>query len=296
MQVSFYKIINQDKLKIMANISEKTVLITGVSSGLGRALAQKILDKGGRVAGTLRNQAQMAEFEALAPGRAVAIEMDITDPAGVKAGVEKAVAAFGSINVLANNAGHGLVGAVEETSDEEAQKMLDTNFLGSLRVTRAMLPYMRQQQSGHIINYSAVGGFTGFPGLGVYSAAKAAVDIMSEALAKEVKAFGIDVTILTVGIFRTDFAGRSLQHTEQILDAYQETTAGKFRGFIDNLSGNQPNDPQLAAEAIIKLIESDKPPLHLALGNDALKTIQDKIEQLQQDIQAWQEVSASTAY
>ena len=280
----------------MGHINNKTVLITGVSSGLGRALAQKILERGGRVAGTLRNRSQMADFEALASGRAVAIEMDITNSQQVQAGIEKAIAAFGRIDVLANNAGHGLVGAVEETSDEEAQRMLDTNFLGSLRVTRAMLPHMRQQQSGHIINYSAIGGFTGFPGLGVYSAAKAAVDIMSEALAKEVKPFGIDVTILTVGIFRTDFAGRSLQHTKQILDAYQETPAGKFRGFIDNLSGNQPNDPQLAAEAIIRLIESDKPPLHLALGNDALKTIQDKIEQLQQDVRAWQEVSASTAF
>ena len=280
----------------MGHINNKTVLITGVSSGLGRALAQKILERGGRVAGTLRNRSQMADFEALASGRAVAIEMDITNSQQVQAGIEKAIAAFGRIDVLANNAGHGLVGAVEETSDEEAQRMLDTNFLGSLRVTRAMLPHMRQQQSGHIINYSAIGGFTGFPGLGVYSAAKAAVDIMSEALAKEVKPFGVDVTILTVGIFRTDFAGRSLQHTKQILDAYQETPAGKFRGFIDNLSGNQPNDPQLAAEAIIKLIESDEPPLHLALGNDALKTIQDKIEQLQQDVRAWQEVSASTAF
>ncbi|WP_019507083.1 oxidoreductase [Pleurocapsa sp. PCC 7319] len=280
----------------MTNIETKKVLITGVSSGLGRALAQKILERGGCVAGTLRDKSQMSEFEALAPGRAVAVEMDITNPEQVKVGVEKAITTFGQIDVLANNAGHGLVGAIEETSDLEAQRMLDTNFLGNLRVTRAILPQMRQQKSGHIINYSAIGGFTGFPGLGVYSAAKAAVDIMGEALAAEVKPLGINVTILTVGIFRTDFAGRSLQHTEQVLDDYQETPAGKFRGFIDNLSGNQPNDPELAAEAIIKLIESDKPPLHLALGNDAIKTIQDKIERLQQDVRAWQEVSASTAY
>ena len=210
--------------------------------------------------------------------------------------VQEAIATLGQIDVLANNAGHGLVGAIEETSDEETRRMLDTNFMGSLRVIRAVLPQMRQQQSGHIINYSAIGGFTGFPGLGVYSAAKAAVDIMGEALAAEVKPFGIDVTVLTVGIFRTEFAGRSLQHTEQILDDYQETPAGKFRGFINNLSGNQPNDPDKAAEAIIKLIESEDPPLHLALGNDAIKTIQNKIERLQQDVRAWQEVSASTAY
>ena len=280
----------------MTNIKDKKVLITGVSSGLGRALAQKILERGGYVAGTLRNQSQMAEFEALAPERVVAIEMDITNPAQVKAGVEKAIANFGQIDVLANNAGHGLVGAIEETSDEETRRMLDTNFMGSLRVIRAVLPQMRQQKSGHIVNYSAIGGFTGFPGLGVYSAAKAAVDIMGEALAAEVKPFGIDVTVLTVGIFKTEFAGRSLHHTERVLDAYQETPAGKFRGFIDNLSGNQPNDPDKAAEAIIKLIESEEPPLHLALGNDAIKTIQDKIERLQQDVRAWQEVSTSTAY
>ena len=263
---------------------------------MGRALAQKILEQGGYVAGTLRNKSQMSGFEALAPGRALAIEMDITNPAQVQLGVEKAIANFGQIDVLANNAGHGLVGAIEETSDLETQQVLDTNFMGSLRVIRSVLPQMRQQQSGHIINYSAIGGFTGFPGLGVYSAAKAAVDIMGEALAAEVKPLGINVTILTVGIFHTEFAGRSLQHTEQVLDAYQETPAGKFRGFIDNLQGNQPNDPQKAAEAIIKLIESDEPPLHLALGNDAIKTIQEKIERLQQDLQAWQEISASTAY
>ncbi|MEM7592304.1 MAG: oxidoreductase [Cyanobacteria bacterium P01_A01_bin.83] len=280
----------------MANIKDKKVLITGVSSGLGRALAQKILEQGGYVAGTLRNKSQMSEFEALAPGRAVAIEMDITNSEQVKAGVDKAIASLGQIDVLANNAGHGLVGAVEETSDAEAQQMLETNFLGNLRVTSAVLPQMRQQKSGHIINYSAIGGFTGFPGLGVYSAAKAAVDIMGEALAAEVKPLGINVTILTVGIFRTEFAGRSLQHTEQVLDAYQETPAGKFRGFIDNLSGNQPNDPEKAAEVIIKLIESNEPPLHLALGSDAVKTIQDKIERLQKDVRAWQEISASTAY
>ena len=281
---------------VMNKIENKKVLITGVSSGLGRALAQKILEQGGYVAGTIRHKSQMAGFEALAPGRAVALEMDITNPEQVKAGVKKAIAAFGQIDVLANNAGHGLVGAIEETSDAEVRQMLDTNFLGSLRVTRAILPQMRQQKSGHIINYSAIGGFTGFPGLGVYSAAKAAVDIMGEALAAEVKPLGINVTILTVGIFRTEFAGRSLQHTEQVLDAYQETPAGKFRGFIDNLSGNQPNDPDKAAEAIIKLIESDEPPLHLALGNDAIKTIQDKIERLQQELQAWHEISASTGF
>ena len=280
----------------MTNIKERKVLITGVSLGLGRALAKKILKQGGHVAGTLRHKSQMNDFEALAPGRALAIKMDITNPEQVQSGVEKAIATFGQIDVLANNAGHGLVGAIEETSDTEALKMLDTNFLGSLRVTRAVLPQMRQQKSGHIINYSAIGGFIGFPGLGVYSAAKAAVDIMGEALAAEVKPLGIDVTILTVGIFRTEFAGRSLQHTEQILEAYQETPAGKFRGFINNLQGNQPNDPERAAEVIIKLIESDEPPLHLALGNDAVKTIQDKIERLQQDIQAWQEISASTAF
>ncbi|MEM6752229.1 MAG: oxidoreductase [Cyanobacteria bacterium P01_C01_bin.38] len=280
----------------MSDIRDKTVIITGVSSGLGRALAQKILEKGGRVAGTFRNKSQMSEFEAVAPGRAVALEMDITNPAQIKAGVEKAIATFGRIDVLANNAGHGLVGAIEETSELEAQRMLDINFMGSLRVIRALLPQMRQQKSGHIINYSAIGGFTGFPGLGVYSAAKAAVDIMGEALAGEVKPLGINVTILTIGIFRTDFAGRSLQHTEQILDAYKATPAGKFRGFISNLAGNQPNDPELAAEAMIKLIESEQPPLHLALGNDAIKTINTKIEQLQEDIKAWEKISTSTAF
>lgn len=279
----------------MADLSEKVVLITGVSSGLGRALATKILEQGGRVAGTVRQPSQMADFEALSP-RAIAINMDITNPEQVQAGIQRVIEHFGQIDVLANNAGHGMVGAIEETSDDEALQMLNTNFLGTLRVTRAVLPQMRHQGSGHILNYSAIGGFTGFPGLGIYSAAKAAVDVMGEALAKEVKPLGINVTILTIGIFRTDFAGRSLRHTEQCLDAYAETPAGKFREFIRNLQGNQPNDPDRAAAAIVELIQAENPPLHLALGQDALGTIRDKIAQLQSDLEAWQQVSQSTAF
>ena len=188
-------------------LTDRAVLITGVSSGLGRSLAEALLAEGARVAGTVRHPAQVADFEALAPdGRARGIVMDITDPAAVAAGVAHGVEAFGRIDALVNNAGAGLVGAIEEASDDEARQVFETNFFGALAVTRAVLPGMRRRRSGHILFASAIGGFTGVPGLGLYTAAKGATDILGEALAGELAPLGIDVTVLTLGVFHTEFA------------------------------------------------------------------------------------------
>ncbi|MEM6790740.1 MAG: oxidoreductase [Myxococcota bacterium] len=277
-------------------LTDRVIFITGVSSGLGRSLAAHLLDRGAHVAGTVRRADQVAAFEALAPGRALGVVLDVTDPAAVERGVSAVVERFGRIDVLVNNAGFGMVGAVEETSDEEARRIFETNFFGNHRMTRAVLPTMRAQGSGHVLFASAVGGFTGFPGLGVYSAAKGATDILAEALRGEVAPLGIDVTVLTLGIFRTDFAGRSLAHTARELEAYAETPAGKFRGFIGNLSGKQPNDPERAAAAIATLLEADEPPMHLALGPDALGVMRKKLGELENDLNAWETVSASTAF
>ena len=170
------------------------------------------------------------------------------------------------------------------------------NVLGQLNVTRAVLPIMRAQGSGHILATSGIGGFTGFAGLGVYSAAKAAVDVMNEALALEVAPFGIKVTVLTLGIFRTNFASSSLRHTATVMTDYAETPAGKFRGFIGGLPGKQPNDPARGAQAILKAVAAENPPLHLALGGDALGVMRKKIAGLQQDIAAWEATSASVAF
>lgn len=189
-----------------------------------------------------------------------------------------------------------MLGAVEETSETEAKAVFDTNFFGQLNVLRAALPIMRAARTGHIVAASAVGGFTGFAGLGVYSAAKAAVDIMNEALAQEVAPFGIKVTILTLGIFRTNFASSSLKHVGQTIAAYEDNPVGKFRGFMDQIAGKQPNDPQRGAEAILKLVASENPPLHLALGEDAVAVMERKMASMKSDIDAWREVSVSVVF
>ena len=179
---------------------------------------------------------------------------------------------------------------------EEAHEVFDANFFGQFNVTRSVLPIMRAQGSGHILVASAVGGFTGFAGLGVYSAAKAAADVMNEALALEVAPFGIRVTVLTLGIFRTQFASSSLKQTAHVMNEYAQTPAGRFRAFIGGLPGKQPNDPVRAAQAILQAVAAEKPPLHLALGGDALRVMKSKIGSLQQDIATWEPTSASVAF
>jgi NAD(P)-dependent dehydrogenase (short-subunit alcohol dehydrogenase family) len=259
-------------------IRRKNWLITGVSSGIGRSLAEAALAEGHVVVGTVRKPEQIAEFEKLSSGRAKAVMLDVTKPDGVVCGVGAAAKALGDrVDVLVNNAGWGLVGAIEETSEEEARDVFDVNFFGQFNVTRAVLPIMRGQGSGHILAASAVGGFAGFAGLGVYAAAKAAVDVMNEALALEVKPFGIKVTVLTLGIFRTNFAFSSLKQTASVMTEYAETPAGEFRRFIGRLAGKQPNDPARGAQAILKAVAAESPPLHLALGSDALGVMQKKI-------------------
>jgi NAD(P)-dependent dehydrogenase (short-subunit alcohol dehydrogenase family) len=278
-------------------IMRKNWLITGVSSGIGRSLAEAALAEGHVVVGTVRKPEQIGEFEKLAPGRAKAVMLDVTKSDGVVSGVRAAAKALGGrIDVLVNNAGWGLVGAIEETSEEEARGVFEVNFFGQLNVTRAVLPIMRAQGSGHILAASAIGGFTGIAGLGVYSAAKAAVDVMNEALAREVEPFGIKVTVLTLGIFLTNFASSSLKQTATIMAEYVETPAAQFRGFIGGLAGKQPNDPARGAQAILKTVAAENPPLHLALGRDALGVMQKKITSLQREIAAWEVTSASVAF
>lgn len=280
-------------------LENKVILITGVSSGLGRETAQMALAEGAKVAGTVRRDEQIAEFEALAdgqPGEAIGIKMDITDDAAVLAGVQKVIDRFGRIDVLANNAGAGTVGAVEETSIEEARRIFEVNFFGSLRVTQAVLPFMRARRTGHILQFSAIGGFLGYPGFGIYSAAKGATGIAGEALAGELKPLGIDVTVLTIGVFHTEFAGPSLNFTEKQIEDYNETPAGQFRDFVGGLQGNQPNDPVKGADAIINLIQSDQPPVHAALGGDALGGMRKKMSDIEAQLTTWESNATSTAF
>lgn len=281
----------------MSKTIRKNWLITGVSSGIGRSLAEAALADGHAVVGTVRKVEQIREFEKLSPGRATAVVLDVTKPDDVVSGVKEAAKALGGrIDVLVNNAGWGLVGAIEETSVEEARDIFDVHFLGQFNVTRAVLPIMRAQGSGRILAMSGIGGFTGYAGLGIYSAAKAAIDVMNEALALEVAPFGIKVTVLTLGIFRTNFASSSLKHTATVMTEYAETPAGKFRVFIGGLPGKQANDPARAALAILKLVADENPPMHLALGKDALGVMGKKIAGLQQDMATWEATSASVVF
>jgi len=271
-------------------------LITGVSSGIGRAVAEAAISAGDDVAGTVRRKADALAFRELG-ARAHPIELDVTDEDRVAPAVGEGIRALGgTVDVLFNNAGHGLVGAVEETSLAEARAIFAANFFGALAVTNAVLPTMRAARRGHVIAASAVGGFTGFAGLGVYSAAKAAVDIMNEALAEELASFGIQVTILTLGIFRTRFASDSLRHVEGVIPAYADTPAGKFRRFIGGLPGKQPNDPAKAARAVLEIAGAKAAPLHLPLGADAVHVVRTKLARVGAEVDRVEALAKSTGF
>jgi NAD(P)-dependent dehydrogenase (short-subunit alcohol dehydrogenase family) len=271
-------------------------LITGVSSGFGLELARTVLARGDTVVGTLRQQEQAASFEKLAPGRAHGVLLDVTRPEAIGPAVQQAIERAGRIDVLVNNAGYGLFGAVEETSDAEARHVMETNFFGALGVTRALLPQLREQRSGHIFNIASVAGVIGFPGCGLYAASKFALEGMSEALAGELAPFNVRVTIVEPGGFRTNFAGGSMRQAAQVLDAYADTPAGKARHSISRYHGHQPGDPVRAAQAILTVLESPQPPLRLLLGADAVQMVRGKHQGVLSEIAQWETLSASTAF
>ncbi len=268
----------------------KVWFITGCSTGFGRNLAQEVLQNGGRVAVTARNPNDVQELVNKFPETAYAIKLDVTNPEHVINSVHQALDKFGRIDVLVNNAGIGYFGALEESEEAEVRRMFEINFFGLAAVTNAVLPTMRKQRSGHIINISSVGGMVAFPGIGFYNASKFAVTGYSEALAKEVGALGIKVTVIAPSGFRTDWAGRSANDTKIVIDDYA-TTAHANLNTIRKASGNQPGDPVRAAQAIIKVVESATPPVRLMLGVGALKGIRNKIIELQNDIDTWEETT-----
>lgn len=269
--------------------------ITGVSSGFGRALAEAVLAKGDNVIGTVRQEAARAPFEALAPGKAFAVVLDVTDEVAVHEVVDDVAAKHGAIDVLVNNAGYGLEGAVEEVSLDQVRRQFEVNVFGAVAMMQAVLPHMRKQRSGHIINITSMGGLTAFPGVGIYNGSKFALEGISEALSKEVKPLGIKVTIVAPGSFRTDWAGRSKEHVEKPIADY-ESTAGAFRQSLVQRNGKQGGDPRKAAAAIILATEAEQPPLHLLLGPDALRFVGEKLGALQSEMAKWALVSASTNF
>jgi len=265
-------------------------LITGCSTGFGRALAKELLENGYRVAVTARNVEQVKDMVSAYPDTAIALTLDVTNHQQINAGVADTIAHFGQIDVLVNNAGIGYFAAVEESEEDEVRKMFEINVFGLAWMTQAVLPHMRKQRSGHILNIASIGGLRAFPGIGFYNATKFAVDGLSESLSKELAPLGIKVTIIAPSGFRTDWAGRSAKNSSIQIEDYA-TTAGKNMGDIRGYSGNQPGDPEKAAKAMIMVTETENPPLRLLLGKNALKGGRLKLDELKQDFDAWADVT-----
>ncbi len=266
--------------------------ITGASSGFGRAFAVYALSQGHRVVATARRAEALAELQAAHPERVLALRLDVTRSDDVEAAVAAAVARFGRIDVLMNNAGYGIVGAVEETPEIELRAQMETNFFGAVAMARAVLPTMRAQRSGAIVNVSSMGGQLSFAGFSAYSASKFALEGMSEALAQEVAPFGIKVLIAEPGAFRTAFADSALKHMPEH-PAYAATVGGT-RDFARGMHGTQAGDPLKAAAAIERALQSDTTPLRLQLGEDAVSAVRAHAEQLLADLAAWEAVALDT--
>jgi NAD(P)-dependent dehydrogenase (short-subunit alcohol dehydrogenase family) len=265
-------------------------LITGTSQGFGRELVHAALKRGDLVVATSRQPDKVTAAFKDAGDRLLAVAMDLNDATQISGVVQKAIDRFGHIDVLVNNAGYGIIGAVEEASDAEVARVHELNVFGLLRVTRAVLPHFRKRRSGHVVNLSSIGGLVGLPGFGIYNATKFAVEGLSEALATEVAPLGIGVTIVEPGPFRTDFLASSLVVTEKTLADYADT-AGKTRTGATERNGSQPGDPVRAAEAIIQAVTSEHPPLHLLLGRFAYERATAKLEILRKEFEAWRDVT-----
>ncbi|ACM25324.1 oxidoreductase [Agrobacterium rhizogenes] len=279
----------------MNSIESKLFLITGVSSGFGRAFAEAALAAGHRVAGTVRNASGQEQFEALAPGRAKAILLNVTDFTAIEPAIARIEAELGPIDVLINNAGYGHEGTLEESPLDEMRRQFDVNVFGAVAMIKAVLPFMRRRRAGHIINITSMGGFITMPGIAYYCGSKFALEGISEVLAKEVKDFGIKVTAVAPGSFRTDWAGRSMVRSGRSIADY-DALFDPIRKAREEKNGNQAGDPQKAAAAILALVASDNPPVHLLLGTDALNLVRGKIAALSEEITAWENLTRSTDF
>jgi NAD(P)-dependent dehydrogenase (short-subunit alcohol dehydrogenase family) len=277
-------------------MSPRIWFITGVSSGFGRSLALAVAASGDIAVGTLRQAAQLAPYDALVPGRTVAVQLDVNDHARVGTVVSGIIGKFGRIDVLVNNAGYGLLGAIEEVGDDEARAQMETNFFGALAVTRAVLPHLRRQRAGHILQISSIAGFSATPGLGLYNASKFALEGFSEALARETAPLGIRVTLIEPGPFRTKWAGDSIRRAAAVIPDYATTPAGATEARIQHYGaqGTQPGDPGLAAQAMISVVNSPHPPLRLPLGALALAGVRAKLEAVRQELDQWEAVGLAT--
>jgi NAD(P)-dependent dehydrogenase (short-subunit alcohol dehydrogenase family) len=265
-------------------------LVTGCSSGIGRELARAVLEAGDCAALSARDVATVRDLAALHPERALALALDVTDRGPVSRAVSDTERRFGRIDVLVNNAGYGYLAAIEEGEDAEVRALFETNFFGVIAMLKAVLPGMRERRSGHVVNVSSMAGLVANPGTGYYSSSKFAVEGLSEALSRELTPFGIRVTAVEPGAFRTDWSGRSMRRTRTPLAAYSDTVGARVT-MIQELDGRQRGDPRRAAEAILRVVAHPEPPLHLLLGPEVVDALRAKLADLERSLVEWERVS-----
>ncbi len=277
--------------------TRKTWFITGASKGLGLTLTKKLLEQGYNVAATSRTVDALRNAVATETPNFLPLAMNIVDEADVKKAVDEAIAHFGSIDVVVNNAGYGLIGGLEELSDEEARTNFDVNVFGSLNVIRQALPHLRAQHNGHIFNISSIGGFSGgFPAFGIYCATKFAVHGFTESLSHEVKPFAINVSLVMPGYFRTNFLDEGSIVTPKNEIAAYENVREMQTAHQQNINANQPGDPEKAAEVMISVAQEENPAIHLFLGADAYRTAEIKIASVQKDMKTYRQTATATGF
>jgi NAD(P)-dependent dehydrogenase (short-subunit alcohol dehydrogenase family) len=274
----------------------KVWFLTGSSSGFGAEMAKAIIDSGDKVAATFRKSEQASSFSQQYNGNALGLVLDVTDTESIRPALQQAIDNFGRIDVLVNNAGYGTIGAIEEFSLEEIRAQMETNFFGAVAVTKEAIPILREQGSGQIVQISSQSGFRAMAGFGVYNASKFALEGFSEALAQEMAPFGIKVTIVEPGPFRTQFLSGSLKMPQQQMDIYQKGPVGQMYQYQQKMNGNQEGDPVKAAKAIVNYVQTNKENLRLPLGKVTIQSMRSKLEAVEKDIAANESIAISTVF
>lgn len=274
----------------------KVWFITGASSGFGAELSKAIIEKGDKLAATFRKAEQASSFTQQNNGNGLGVVLDVTQTDQIETALQQAIDRFGKIDVLVNNAGYGTVGAIEEFSLEEIKAQMETNFFGAVAVTKAILPIMRKQSSGHIVQISSQAGFRATGGFGVYNASKFALEGFSEALAQEVAPFGIKITIVEPGPFRTQFLAGSMKMPQSKMDVYQIGPVAQMYQYMQRMNGKQEGDPVKAAKAIVDYVHSGKENLRLPLGKVTVQGMRAKLASVEKDLAANEQIAISTVF